>query len=230
MYQCVVERGVYVRDTPAFNAFLRDDCFLLLSRRVVAYDSTPFIIVLSDHSKACQMTLTPHCPQPGNTTFIFEHNCNEILERRSCLSYEIRQVEATDAAGIYAVERACFHDPYPSAFLNDLIEAQEDHFFVATIDGEIIGYAVASVSGEQGHVVSVAVDPRHRRRQIGTALLSAVTERLVKEGVKQIHLEVRKGNAGAISFYKQMGYQISSEIAHYYADGEDAWVLRRAVE
>lgn len=146
------------------------------------------------------------------------------------MSYKIRRVEALDAPGVYAVERACFHDPYPSEFLNDLIETQQDHFYVVANDGELIGYAVASASGEEGHVVSVAVDPRHRRRRIGTALLSAVTERLAKGGVKQIHLEVRKGNAGAISFYQQMGYQISSEIKHYYADGEDAWVLRRAAE
>lgn len=146
------------------------------------------------------------------------------------MSYEIRRVETTDAAGIYAVERVCFNDPYPSTFLRDLIETQQDRFFVATNHDEIIGYAVGMVSGEQAHIVSVAVDPRHRRRQIGTALLSAVTEALLKEGARQIHLEVRKGNAGAISFYRGMGYQISSEIRHYYADGEDAWVLTRAGE
>ena len=137
-------------------------------------------------------------------------------------------MEALDAPGVYAVERACFRDPYPSKFLNDLIETQQDRFFVAEDDGEVIAYAVASASGKEGHVVSVAVDPRYRRRQIGAALLSAVTDRLAKEGVEQIHLEVRKGNAGAILFYKQMGYHVSSEIEHYYADGEDAWVLRRA--
>jgi len=144
------------------------------------------------------------------------------------LSYLIRRVEALDAPGVYAVERACFRDPYPSKFLNDLIETQQDRFFVAEDDGEVIAYAVASASGKEGHVVSVAVDPRYRRRQIGAALLSAVTDRLAKEGVEQIHLEVRKGNAGAILFYQQIGYHISSEIEHYYADGEDAWVLRRA--
>ena len=144
------------------------------------------------------------------------------------MSYEIRRVEALDAPGVYAVERACFRDPYPSEFLNDLIETQQDRFFVAKDDGEVIGYAVASASGKKGHVVSVAVDPRYRRRQIGAALLSAVTDRLAKEGVEQIHLEVRKGNAGAILFYQQMGYHVSSEIEHYYADGEDAWVLTRA--
>lgn len=144
------------------------------------------------------------------------------------MSYEIRRVKALDIGGICAVERACFHDPYPPAFLSDLIEGQQDHFFVATNDGEIIGYAVATAHGEEGHVVSVAVDPRHRRKQMGSALLSAVTDSLTKARVTQIHLEVRKGNAAAVSFYRRLGYQISSEIAHYYADGEDAWLLTRA--
>lgn len=149
---------------------------------------------------------------------------------RSRLSYLVRRVEVSDAPNVHAVERACFHDPYTRAYLNDLIRAQQDHFFVAADGGEIVGYAVGSVSGKEGHVVSVAVDPRHRRKRIGTALLSAVAAKLTAEGVKQIQLEVRKGNAGAIAFYERMGYRIISEIRHYYADAEDAWVLKRPVE
>ena len=146
------------------------------------------------------------------------------------LSYLVRHVEALDTPNVYAVERACFHDPYPRGFLNDLIKTQQDHFFVAADNEEIIGYAVGSANGKEGHIVSIAVNPRHRRKQIGTALLSAVTAKLSAEGVQQIQLEVRKGNAGAIAFYERMGYRIFSEIRHYYTDGEDAWVLRRLVE
>ena len=47
---------------------------------------------------------------------------------------------------------------------------------------------------------------------------------------QNIQLEVRKGNAGAIAFYERMGYRMISEIRGYYADAEDAWVLKRAVE
>jgi len=143
------------------------------------------------------------------------------------LSYLIRRVEALDARGVYAVERACFPDPYPSVLLDDLIKTQQDHFFVAVDEGKIIGYTVASVNGKEGHVISVAVNPRHRRKAIGRALLSAVVAKLAEEGIEQIHLEVRKGNAGGISFYKRMGYRVFSEIRHYYADGEGAWVLKR---
>ena len=146
------------------------------------------------------------------------------------MSYTIRRVDASDAVGIYAVERACFHDPYPPAVFSDLIKAHQDHFFVASDHAKIVGYAVASANATQGHVVSVAVDPRHRRRRIGTALLSTLSAKLTEEGVRQMRLEVRKGNAGAIAFYGRMGYRAFSEIRQYYADGEDALVLARSAE
>jgi ribosomal-protein-alanine acetyltransferase len=146
------------------------------------------------------------------------------------LSYTIRRAEESDALGIYAVERACFHDPYPSEVLSDLVKAHQDRFFVASDHGKIVGYAVASANARQGHVVSMAVDPHHRRGRIGTALLSAVTAKLAEEGIERIQLEVRRGNAAAIAFYGRMGYRAFSEIRHYYSDGEDALVLTRSVE
>jgi ribosomal-protein-alanine N-acetyltransferase len=146
------------------------------------------------------------------------------------LSYEIRTVEASDAFDVSAVEKASFNDPYPSEVLIDLMNRHQDHFFVASFHSKVVGYAVASANGMRGHIVSVAVDPNHRRRHIGTALLSTLTAKLAKEGIEQIHLEVREGNAGAIAFYQRMGYRPSSEIRHYYADGEDALVLTRSLE
>jgi len=149
---------------------------------------------------------------------------------RSYLSYKIRRAEASDLLGVCAVERTCFRDPYPSEALNDLIKDHQDHFFVASDHGEIVGYAVASANAAQGHVFSIAVDPRHRRGGIATALLSAVTVRLAEEGVECMQLEVRRGNTGAIAFYEQAGYRVSALVRHYYADGEDALVLVRSVE
>lgn len=146
------------------------------------------------------------------------------------MPYQIRCVDTSDASDVYAVERSCFHDPYPPAFLDSLINTERDRFLVAVEDGKVVGYAVATVGGTEGHIVSVAVDPPSRRRGIGTALVSSMTRRLVEGGVEEIHLEVRKGNRAAISFYERMGFRIFSEITHYYGDGEDAWVLRRSAE
>jgi ribosomal-protein-alanine N-acetyltransferase len=146
------------------------------------------------------------------------------------LSYEIRRVEASDASDVCAVEKASFNDPYTPEVLIDLMNRHQDHFFVASFHSKVVGYTVAFTNGTHGHIVSVAVDPEHRRRRIGSALLSALTAKLAKEGIEQIHLEVREGNAGAIAFYQRMGYRPSSKIRHYYADGEDALVLVRSAE
>ena len=145
------------------------------------------------------------------------------------LSLLIRDARLEDLDAIVRIEETSFSDPYPKGLLKAFFYLP-GAYIVASSKEVIIGYAVGSANGEEGHVVSVAVDPRHRRKQIGTALLSAVTAKLVAEGVKQIQLEVRKGNAGAIAFYERMGYRMLSEIRHYYGDGEDAWVLRRLVE
>jgi ribosomal-protein-alanine N-acetyltransferase len=154
----------------------------------------------------------------------------DVMAAQPYLSYEIRPVEASDAFDVFAVEKASFNDPYSSEVLIDLMNRHQDHFFVASFHSKVVGYAVASANGMQGHIVSVAVDPIHRRRRIGTALLSALNEKLAEEGIEQIHLEVRKGNTGAIAFYQRMGYRPSSKIRHYYADGEDALVLARSAE
>jgi ribosomal-protein-alanine N-acetyltransferase len=145
------------------------------------------------------------------------------------LSYSIRHVEASDAAGVYSLERECFPDPYPSQLLDTLMKTRRDFFFVAIECGRIIGYAVGTPRGREGHIDSLAVAPHCRRRGIGEALLSAVSRALVENGTREIHLEVRKGNKAAISFYESMGFTRSSELKHYYADGEDAWVLRRTM-
>jgi ribosomal-protein-alanine N-acetyltransferase len=139
-------------------------------------------------------------------------------------------VKASDTTRVYAVERECFNDPYPLQFFDALIKTERERFFVVDEDGKIVGYAVATASGRDGKVISVAVNPGCRRRGIGTALLSAVTGRLAEEGVRDIHLEVRKGNGAAISFYERMGFRAFSEIRHYYRDGEDALVLKRLIE
>jgi ribosomal-protein-alanine N-acetyltransferase len=109
--------------------------------------------------------------------------------------------------------------------LDNLIKTEAGRFFVAVHAGELLGYAVATTNRGEGHVVSVAVSMTHRRRGIGTQLLSATLRSLKELGIYHVHLEVRKGNKTAISFYERMGFKRQSELKHYYPDGEDAVVL-----
>lgn len=54
----------------------------------------------------------------------------------------------------------------------------------------------------------IAVLPCHQRKGYGNMLLSEVISIAKKEGMKQIELEVKKKNPGAIQFYQKYGFSI----------------------
>ena len=54
----------------------------------------------------------------------------------------------------------------------------------------------------------IAVLPCHQRKGYGNMLLSEVISIAQKEGMKQIELEVKKKNPGAIQFYKKYGFSL----------------------
>lgn len=54
----------------------------------------------------------------------------------------------------------------------------------------------------------IAVLPCHQRKGYGRMLLSEVISVAEKEGMKQMELEVKKKNPGAIQFYKQYGFSL----------------------
>ncbi len=145
------------------------------------------------------------------------------------LAYLIRPVEQDDASDVCVLERECFPDPYPKYLIDDLMKTERDRFFVAVHSGRIVGYTVATIAGRAAHLVSLAVHPLLRGQGIGTSLLSAVTKELTLSKVAQVYLEVRKGNLDAILFYKRMGFEETSQIRHYYGDGEDALAMSKSV-
>jgi len=86
-------------------------------------------------------------------------------------------------------------------------------------EGQILGYIVFS---KDGHIISIAVHPKHRRKGIATELL----ERAMKElPLKKLWAEVRRGNQGAQAFYLHMGFQITGVVPNYYGN-EDALIVQ----
>lgn len=81
-----------------------------------------------------------------------------------------------------------------------------------------LGYIIFS---EDGHIISIAVHPQHRKKGIGSQLLQRV---LKTPHSKKAWAEVRRSNQGAQGFYSKMGFQITGMIQNYYGD-EDALIM-----
>jgi ribosomal-protein-alanine N-acetyltransferase len=103
------------------------------------------------------------------------------------------------------------HSLYPETFL---VYINTDH----GQEEEILGYIIFS---RAGHIISIAVHPRHRKKGIGTQLL----QRAIKTPhLKKVWAEVRRSNRVAQAFYSKMGFQIRGVVPNYYGN-EDALII-----
>jgi len=96
-------------------------------------------------------------------------------------------------------------------------------------DGAALGYLDARRVVDELHVLALAVRPEARRRGVASALLGAALVEAEATGAAVCHLEVRAGNAAARAFYARHGFAEVGLRRRYYAEGEDAILLTRAL-
>ncbi|MGD9858318.1 MAG: GNAT family acetyltransferase, partial [Planctomycetaceae bacterium] len=102
----------------------------------------------------------------------------------------------------------------PATSLRNKRAVEADLLFVAVDDDNgVVGTVMGGYDGHRGWVYSLAVLPSHRRRGIGTALVSALEERLVGRGCLKVNLQVRTSNAAVVAFYKQLGYDVEDRLS-----------------
>lgn len=99
-------------------------------------------------------------------------------------------------------------------------------FFVAEIEGKIVGYGGFWLIFGEAHIVNLAVHPEFRGRRIGSEILTHLIHRIRKMGIVRIVLEVRDSNRPAKNLYKKFGFIPLETRKRYYDDTkEDAIVM-----
>ncbi|RLF11348.1 MAG: ribosomal-protein-alanine N-acetyltransferase [Thermoprotei archaeon] len=142
---------------------------------------------------------------------------------------QIRVIREEDLKHIYLIEERCFgKEAYPRPLLFWLYHLHRDEFFVAEVKGKVVGYAVGAVMKGRGHIISIAVDPEHQRKGIGTRLLTALMEQLEKRKVKGFRLEVKVDNEAARRFYEKHGFKQVGFVEGYYRDGTGAVIYEKS--
>jgi ribosomal protein S18 acetylase RimI-like enzyme len=130
---------------------------------------------------------------------------------------EIRPYLEKDEAGVIALWEEVFPDSPPWNVPKDDIarklKVQRELFFVADINGEIIGTAMAGFDGHRGWIYSLAVDEEYRKQGIGKALMKRVEKDLRAIGCTKLNLQVRSSNSGVVQFYKNLGYNIEDRVS-----------------
>merc|ERR1719374_532629 len=101
--------------------------------------------------------------------------------------------------------------------------------------GKIVGYVLAKMEEDpddsvpHGHITSLAVKRSHRRLGLAQKLMDQASRSMIESfNAKYVSLHVRKSNRAALNLYANtLKFSISEIEPKYYADGEDAYAMKR---
>merc|ERR1712088_98418 len=107
-------------------------------------------------------------------------------------------------------------------------------------DGKLVGYVLAKMEDQEnpedqtphGHITSLAVRRSHRRLGIAKKVMDQACMAMVENfGAKYVSLHVRVSNRAALNLYsKTLQFNTTDVEAKYYADGEDAYAMRKDLD
>ncbi len=103
-------------------------------------------------------------------------------------------------------------------------------FFVAELDGELIGYVLGGVHLEdstKGKLIRIGVGRNFQRKECGTKLTDALFARFRELGVKTVHLTVSEENTSALNFYKKIGFVQTEHRENYFYPDVPRLVLEK---
>ncbi len=142
---------------------------------------------------------------------------------------QIRPFQRSDAPRVIALWQACgltrpWNDPardierklreQPELFLVGTEPAGDAERIVANEHAadtdRIVATVMAGYDGHRGWLYYLAVDPTRQGAGLGTALVRAAESRLLALGCPKVNLQVRDDNAGAIAFYRKLGYAVDA--------------------
>jgi ribosomal protein S18 acetylase RimI-like enzyme len=101
----------------------------------------------------------------------------------------------------------------PALTIDKKLAVADGLFFVATVGDDVVGTIMAGYDGHRGWIYSLAVHPDHRRRLIGTQLLSCAESHLASRGCVKINLQIMDGNESVQGFYEANGYAAEKRIS-----------------
>lgn len=145
-------------------------------------------------------------------------------------------VRDSDSERLAALHRRCFAEEAWSAEAfaallampgcHGWLTAEDDGF-----DGPLTALLLARRAADEAEILTLCVNPTHRRRALAKRLVRHLIETLSHEGTRSLHLEVAVDNHAARALYSGFGFVEIGRRPGYYkaapqASRVDACMLR----
>ena len=138
---------------------------------------------------------------------------------------KIERMTEAHLDAVAELERECFAHPWSRESLKETLRSGDSLFYVAEVDGRVIGYIGMSYVLDEGYIYNVAVEKSSRKKGAGSALIQTLVNYGKKNGFAFITLEVRESNTAARSLYSSFGFIKVGERKNYYSDPVENAVL-----
>lgn len=130
--------------------------------------------------------------------------------------YTIRPLTSADYDAAYTlwqkVEGMSLGASDTREHISRFLERNPGLSFVCETDGRVVGTILSSHDGRRGYVYHLAVDTRHRRKGIGSALLRRCVGLIAQQGVLKCTILVYRNNEEGSRFLERMGWKLRSDI------------------
>lgn len=137
-----------------------------------------------------------------------------------------------DLDRIMAVMEAAFDPAYGEAWtrrqVGDALVLPNTFYLLAGPDGrapgdgeEAAGFILSRGAADEEELLLIAVDPRHRGRGVGAALIERFVAEARARGAVRLFLEMREGNP-AETLYRRSGFAVVGRRRAYYRRGTGA--------
>ncbi len=143
----------------------------------------------------------------------------------------IRLAGVVDAEAMAAIHGACFAKNWSAGEIAQFLGAPGCLSLVASLSPQqtVQGFLIVRSAGDEAEILTLAVDPSHRRQGLARALLTAAIDSLRKAGAKWLFLEVDEANEAARGLYQSLGAVAVGRRPRYYEHGADADIFSLAL-
>lgn len=154
---------------------------------------------------------------------------------KEALRVHIRWMIRRDMPEVLDIESKSFEFPWQEEdFMRCLRQrncigmvAEYNDRIVAEYNDRIVGFMVYELAKTRIRVLNFAVDPKARRREVGSQLVRKLVSKLSFQRRTKIVLEVRETNLPAQLFFRACEFRAISVLRNYYQDTpEDAYFMQ----
>jgi ribosomal-protein-alanine N-acetyltransferase len=143
----------------------------------------------------------------------------------------IRPALARDLEAMATIHAACFARAWSANEIGQFVAAPGCLSLIAStaLEQPMHGFLIVRCAGDEAEILTLAVDPSHRRRGLARALLAAAIASLRQAGAKRLFLEVEAENESARGLYQSLGAVAVGRRPRYYEHGADADIFSLAL-